>query len=75
MLIRRPSLNKLGAVVSTPYLKMKLPSPTGNMITLRVDQKAARKCYENILKTQRRSYTIVTFKRTPYLEADPRIDQ
>jgi len=54
---------------------MKLPSPSGSVITLKVDQKAARKCYENSLKTQRGSYTIVTSEKLSDIEADPRMDQ
>lgn len=37
-LIGRKTLNKLGAiVVSTPHLKMKFPTLTGEIITVRVD--------------------------------------
>jgi len=45
------------------------------VITLKVDQKAARKCYKNSLKTQKGSYTIVTSKRLSDLEVDRRMDQ
>lgn len=44
LLLGKPSLNQLGTVVSSHHLKMKLLFPTGKVITLRLDQKAARKC-------------------------------
>jgi len=54
---------------------MKLPSPLGAVITLKMDQKETKKCYKNNLKTQRGSYTITTSERSPNLEADPRVGQ
>ncbi|XP_020235084.1 uncharacterized protein LOC109814954 [Cajanus cajan] len=39
----RPTLNKLGAVVSTPHLKLKYPLPGGKVMVLCVDQEIARK--------------------------------
>nr|KYP44308.1 Transposon Ty3-G Gag-Pol polyprotein [Cajanus cajan] len=45
ILLGRPSLNMLGAVVSTPHLAMKFPSDKGKIITIHADQKAARECY------------------------------
>ena len=53
MLLGRPSLNRLGVVASTRHMKMKLPSLEGGVIVIKSDQKAARKCYENILKNKR----------------------
>jgi len=47
ILTGRPSLNRLEAVVSTAHLKMKFPADTGHIVTLRVDQAVAQKCYEN----------------------------
>jgi len=41
------------AVASTRHMKMKLPSLKGVIITIKFDQKAAKKCYENNLKTMR----------------------
>ena len=50
-LIGRKTLNKLGAiVVSTPHLKMKFPTLTGEIITVKVDQKQAQQCYTKSLK-------------------------
>jgi len=34
VLLGRPSLNTLGAVVSTPHLAMKFPSPSGDILTI-----------------------------------------
>ncbi|XP_020233796.1 uncharacterized protein LOC109813916 [Cajanus cajan] len=45
ILLDRPSLNMLGAIVSTPHLAMKFPSDKGKIITIHADQKAARECY------------------------------
>ncbi|XP_020230501.1 uncharacterized protein LOC109811243 [Cajanus cajan] len=45
ILLGRPSLNALGAIVSTPHLAMKFPSDKGKIITIHADQKAARECY------------------------------
>ncbi|XP_072060238.1 uncharacterized protein [Arachis hypogaea] len=48
VLIGRTTLNRLGAVVSTPHLCMKFPTPEG-ITTIRGDQKLARKCYNESL--------------------------
>nr|KYP44698.1 Retrovirus-related Pol polyprotein from transposon 297 family [Cajanus cajan] len=45
ILLGRPSLNALGAIVSIPHLAMKFPSNKGNILTIHADQKAARECY------------------------------
>ncbi|XP_020229420.1 uncharacterized protein LOC109810376 [Cajanus cajan] len=52
ILLGRPSLNKLRAIVSTPHLAMKFPSEEGIVITLHADQKTARECYFASLKVQ-----------------------
>ena len=52
ILLGRPALNRIGAVASTRYMKMKLPSLEGTVITIKSDQKEAKKCYENNLKTK-----------------------
>ncbi|XP_020217746.1 uncharacterized protein LOC109801147 [Cajanus cajan] len=44
ILIGRPTLNKLGAGLSTSHLKVKYPLPNGAVGVLRVDQEVARKC-------------------------------
>ncbi|XP_020235081.1 uncharacterized protein LOC109814952 [Cajanus cajan] len=53
ILIGRPTLNKLGAVVSISHLKVKYPLPNGTVGTLRVDQEVAQKCYGDSLKARR----------------------
>jgi len=53
ILLGRPALNRLGVVASTRHMKMKLPSLEGGVITIKSDQKAAKKCYKNSLKTKR----------------------
>jgi len=58
LFLGRPSLNRTGVVAFSAHMKMKLPSLEGKVITMRVDQKITRKCYENNLKSCRRTYTI-----------------
>ena len=53
ILLGRPTLNRTGAVPSTRHMKIKLPSMEGVVITIRSDQKEAKKCYENSLKNKR----------------------
>jgi len=54
ILIGRSSLNKLGAIVSTPHLAMKFPADNPSrgreVVTLHADQKTARECYAASLK-------------------------
>lgn len=49
ILIGRHTLNDVGAVVSTPHLKVKFPLLDGRIATICVDQKLARLCYSEIL--------------------------
>ncbi|XP_068466481.1 uncharacterized protein [Phaseolus vulgaris] len=53
MLLGRPMLNRLGAVPSTRHMKMKLPDLTGKVITIKSDQKEAKRCYKSSLTTRR----------------------
>ncbi|XP_020207452.1 uncharacterized protein LOC109793010 [Cajanus cajan] len=50
IIIGRPTLNKLGAVVSTPHLTMKFLGNDGKIITVKANQKTARQCYAESLK-------------------------
>ncbi|XP_027922692.1 uncharacterized protein LOC114180581 [Vigna unguiculata] len=50
ILLGRPSLNMLGAVVSTYHLAMKFPSASGDIITVHIDQPTARRCYADSLR-------------------------
>ena len=43
-------LNKLKAILSMPHLKMKFPTLTGEIMTVKVDQKQVRQCYAKSLK-------------------------
>lgn len=57
VLLGRSSLNKLGEMVSTVHLNLKFPTE-GKVITVRVDQEVARKCFKNSLRTRRSTYSI-----------------
>jgi len=52
VLLGQPSLNTLGAVISTPHLAMKFPSPSGDILTIHDDQRLARECYMAGLRLQ-----------------------
>jgi len=60
ILLGRPALNRIKAVASTKHMKMKLPSLAGAVITIKSDQKEAKKCYENNLKTKRGVFALTT---------------
>ena len=49
-ILGRPTLNALGAVVSTVHLAMKFPGEKGGIVTLRGNQDEARSCYKESLK-------------------------
>jgi len=76
-LLGRPSLNKLGAIVSTPHLAMKFPSDRGSVATVYADQKTARECYVASLKlkpTETTSKRNVTQRMIVMTDLDPRIN-
>ena len=60
ILLGKLALNRIGAVASTRHMKMKLPSLEDTMITIKSDQKEAKKCYENSLKTKRGVFAVTT---------------
>ena len=60
ILLGRPALNKIRVVASTRHMKMKLSSLEGTMITIKSDQKEAKKCYENSLRTKRGVFVVTT---------------
>ena len=60
ILLGRPTLNRIGAIVSTRHMKMKLPFLEGTVVTIMSDQKDTKKCYENSLKTERGMFTVTT---------------
>jgi len=73
VLLGRSSLNKLGAIVSTPHLAMKCPTENGEITTIYVNQKYARECYaaglKMNLKTDRN-----TEKMVAMVDLDPRLN-
>jgi len=52
VLLGRPSLNLLGAIVSTPHLARKFPSPIGDIITVHMNQKTVWECYTASLRIE-----------------------
>ncbi|XP_057432181.1 uncharacterized protein LOC130724931 [Lotus japonicus] len=50
VLIGRPSLNRLGAIISTRHLTTKYPLSKGGVGVLKVDQVVAKKCYSESFK-------------------------
>ncbi|XP_068504607.1 uncharacterized protein [Phaseolus vulgaris] len=60
ILLGRPTLNRLRAVSLTMHMKMKLPGLGGKLITIKSDQKEAKRCYENNLKTKRGVFMVTT---------------
>jgi len=68
VLLDRPSLNTLGEVVSTPYLAMKCPSPSGDILTIHDDQWLARECYMANLRPQ------LPILQTNHIERPPGFD-
>ena len=80
VLLGRPSLNTLGAVVSTPYLAIKFLSALGNIINIHGDQKLARESYIASLRPQKHALATNNVERAPDAGAtlvgedlDPRI--
>ena len=69
ILLGRPTLNRIGVVPSTRHMKVKLTSMEGVVVTIRSDQKEAKKCYENSLKN-RRSVCHVTTTPPPGVETE-----
>ncbi|XP_068504565.1 uncharacterized protein [Phaseolus vulgaris] len=64
ILLGRPTLNRLRAVASTRHMKMKFPDLKRKVITIKSDQKEAKRCYENNLKTKRGVFMVTT--RAPH---------
>jgi len=67
ILLGRPALNRLRGVSSTCHMKLKLPDLSGKVIVIKSNQKEAKKCYENSLKTRRGIFMVV--ERPPMEEA------
>jgi len=66
ILLGRPFINCLKAIVFTPHLAMKFPSVNGDIAKVHVDQKTTRECYIASLKVEptRRLYA-TTNDRSP----------
>jgi len=60
ILLGRSALNRIRAVASSIHMKMKLRSLEGTAITMKPDQKEAKRCYENSLKTKRGVCSVTT---------------
>ncbi|XP_027357261.1 uncharacterized protein LOC113866650 [Abrus precatorius] len=82
ILLGRPSLNQLKAIVSTPHLAMKFPSERGRIVTVHADQKTMRESYFASLRIRplqeyKRDVNIVTPRSEEDIdiELDPRIDE
>ncbi|XP_020238608.1 uncharacterized protein LOC109817690 [Cajanus cajan] len=83
VLLGRPSINVLGAIVSTPHLCMKFPSRDGQVITVHADQKTARECYLSSLKvkpitdtpTTTNRVNVVSQETTEGIDLDPRLGE
>jgi len=75
ILLGRSSLNRFEAVVLTSHLKVKFPTDTGRVATLRIDQTVARKCYENSLKVRRSMYVLSLYgsQEKSFPNFDPRV--
>jgi len=68
ILLGRPALNRLRGVWSTRHMKLKLPDLSGKVIVIKSNQKEAKKCYENSLKTKRGVFMVV---ERPPMEETP----
>ncbi|XP_068461731.1 uncharacterized protein [Phaseolus vulgaris] len=73
VLLGRSSLNKLGAIVSTPHLAMKFPTEKCEITTVYVNQKDARECYAAGLKMNLRA-NHDTERMVAMADLDPRIN-
>ena len=60
ILLGKPTLNRLRVVSLTRHMKMKLSNLGGKAITIKSNQKEAKRCYENNLKTKRWVFMVTT---------------
>ena len=77
ILLGRPSINRLMAIVSTPHLAMKFPSRSGDILTVHVDQKEARECYAESLRVEplRADTSPLRVRNSSRKERSPRKDR
>ncbi|GAU42011.1 hypothetical protein TSUD_236780 [Trifolium subterraneum] len=73
LILGRPALNGLGAIVSTSHLCIKYPLEGDEVGIIKADQSTARKCYEDSLRNRRAERRkIVNDQRCNFLDLDPR---
>jgi len=72
ILLGRPTLNRQRAVASTRHMKMKLLDLGEKVITIKSDQKEAKRCYKNNFKTKRGVFMVTT--RAPSEEGVARVE-
>ena len=65
-ILGRPTMNTLGAVVSTIHMAVKFPGDNGRVVTLRGNQDEARSCYKESLKIGRTSPVILPVQKKKY---------
>ncbi|XP_020208608.1 uncharacterized protein LOC109793553 [Cajanus cajan] len=83
ILLGRPSINTLRAIVSTPDLCMKFPSRDGQVITVHADQKTTRECYLSSLKVRpiadppltAKGVNVIRQEMMEGLDLDPRLGE
>ena len=76
-LLGRPSLNKLGVIVSTLHLAMKFPADQGGVATVYADQRMVRECYVASLKLTPTETTVkrdVNQRMVALTDLDPRVN-
>jgi len=76
ILLGRPTINKLGAVVSLVHMKMKYLMDRHRVGVIRVNQRSARKCYEGSLKNnKKRCWQLERVDQNcEEIELDPKVD-
>jgi len=72
ILLGRPTINKLGVVVSSVHMKMKYPTDRSRVGVIRMSQNMARKCYERSLKNKKKFWQVERIDVE--VELDPRVD-
>ena len=71
MILGRPSVNILGAIVSTPYLVLKFPVSPTEVGVIHANQKEARRCYhESLGKKKRKEIEIEGTQEAHVVETD-----
>ncbi|XP_020206559.1 uncharacterized protein LOC109791651 [Cajanus cajan] len=81
IIIGRPTLNQLGAVVSTPHLTMKFLGHDGKIFSVKANQKTAQQCHIESLKIaspgeqcKSKLTTVAHINHEEITDLDPRSD-